>query len=118
MQCHLCKAFLTYNSVKTGTSHLNGHKCKVSSHYGNIEPYFAKKGSVIPAGVRETVADVCVHLCAKDIQPFDAVSGDGFVDIANVLISFGVHCGRVDARTVLPYPTTISRRVAQVAESL
>lgn len=60
----------------------------------------------------------CVHFCAKHIRPFDVVSGDGFIEVANVLISLGACYGQVDACADLPSPTTVSRKVADVAETM
>lgn len=62
---------------------------------------------------------MCTPLCEGHVtlwccQPLF----DGFLNVTDALISAGARRGQVDACTVLSYPTTISRRAAQVAKSV
>jgi len=43
------------------------------------------------------------------------VAGDGFVALAQALISVGVKYGQVSAKDMLPHPSTVSRKIADVA---
>lgn len=42
VQCNDCKAFLSYNGTRTGTSHFNRHNCKSSSKCASIASFFAR----------------------------------------------------------------------------
>lgn len=44
VQCRSCKAFLSYNSAKTGTSHLHRHKCNQYLQNTSIDKSLFKKG--------------------------------------------------------------------------
>ncbi|KAH7939474.1 hypothetical protein HPB52_012780 [Rhipicephalus sanguineus] len=52
------------------------------------------------------------------MRPFDAVCDDGFLNVADELIAIGAKYGSISARTVIPHPTTVSRRVSEVANEL
>jgi len=64
------------------------------------------------------VTEKCVEFICKDIRPFETIAGDGFVALAQSLINIGVKYGQVRASDVLPHPTTVSRRVSEVAANL
>ncbi|KAG0430922.1 hypothetical protein HPB47_022251 [Ixodes persulcatus] len=52
------------------------------------------------------------------MRPFDVVSGSGFKAAAEELTQIGAVCGEVNAQNILPHPTTVSRKVADVAAAL
>ncbi len=128
VQCRACKAVLAYDSKKTGTSSLQRHTdrgCTRSTAAANVSSY--KQTSVsdylsppaksVPASVRSSLTEKCVEFCCRDIRSFHTVAGRGFVDLAQDLINVGATYGRVSAESVLPDPTTISRRCKEAAAS-
>lgn len=118
VQCKNCKSFFAYDSAKTGTSHLSRHKCKMASDCAAITSLFQPKKPSVTASVKETIAAACVRWCAKDMRPFDVVCDTGFLSLADELIVVGARHGIVPAKDVLPHPTTVSRKVAEVAGAL
>lgn len=52
-------------------------------------------------------------MCAKELRLSDAVSGDGFSQVAQTLIKAGSLFGNLDAKEVLPDLRTVSRKVAE-----
>ncbi|KAH7953537.1 hypothetical protein HPB49_009655 [Dermacentor silvarum] len=52
------------------------------------------------------------------MRPFDVVCDKGFLSLADELIAVGARHGIVPAKYVLPHPTTVSRKVAEVAGAL
>lgn len=61
---------------------------------------------------------MCPCLCAKDMQPFDVVSGSSFMAVAEELIKTGARYGKMNAQDILPHPTTVSCKVAELAGAL
>ncbi|KAH9366339.1 hypothetical protein HPB48_006209 [Haemaphysalis longicornis] len=118
VQCKNCKAFFAYDGGKTGTSHLNRHKCKTAGNTTAITSFFAEKKTQVSSSVKDNVTTACVKWCAKDMRPFDVVCDDGFIKVADELIAIGAKYGSVSAKTVIPHPTTVSRRISEVANEL
>lgn len=52
------------------------------------------------------------------MRPFDVVCDDGFIKVADKIIAIGAKYGSVSAKTVIPHPTTVSRRISEVANEL
>ncbi|KAH7933304.1 hypothetical protein HPB49_011314 [Dermacentor silvarum] len=52
------------------------------------------------------------------MRPLDVVCDTGFFSLADELIVVGARRGIVPAKDVLPHPTTVSRKVAEVADTL
>lgn len=118
VQCSDCKAFLSYDGAKMGTPHLNRHNCNSSSKCASITSFFARNKVSIPLSVKERLAMTCVSLCAKDTQPFDVVRGEGFVEVVDEVISIGAHYESIPASDVHSDPTTMSLKVADVANAM
>ena len=57
-------------------------------------------------------------MCATDLRSFGAVSGQGFMQLAQTLIEVGAMHGKVNAADVLPHRTTVSRHMAEEAKTL
>ena len=49
------------------------------------------------------------------MQISETIAGEGFVGLAQSLITLGVKYGQVSAKDVLPHPTTVSRKITDVA---
>lgn len=57
-----------------------------------------------------------VEFCAKDMKPFEIVSGEGFRALVQHIWSLGAFYGNRDVGDILPHPTTISRNVSSIKE--
>jgi hypothetical protein len=52
------------------------------------------------------------------VRPFNIVTGQGFRELAQELIKVGAKYGHVKLEEILPHPTTISRRVSEMADEI
>lgn len=53
--------------------------------------------------------------CQSTTQISETIAGESFVGLAQSLITLGVKYGQVSAKDVLPHPTTVSRKITDVA---
>lgn len=90
----------------------NTFQCPGSA-YNQIVRYASKH---IPVKVKHTVMEKCVSFCCKDIEPFDAVKGEGFEELAQELINVKAAYGKVPVNSVIPHHVTIAKRCTDVAE--
>ncbi|KAG1957223.1 zinc finger BED domain-containing protein RICESLEEPER 2-like [Pimephales promelas] len=127
VQCRACKAVLAYDSKKTGTSSLQRHTDRgctrptaglaASNRQSSLSDYLSPAAKSVPASVKSNVTEKCVEFCCRDIRSFHTVAGRGFINLAQDLINVGATYGRVSVDSVLPDPTTISRRCKETAAS-
>jgi hypothetical protein len=123
VSCKRCSKVLSYDKIKGGTSHLRRHsetcngKASVSQSTPQISNFFKCKSGV-PLSVKQYVTERCAEFVCTDIRPFETISGDGFIALAQALIGIGVQHGQVSARDVIPHPTTVSRKIADIATNL
>lgn len=68
--------------------------------------------------IKKALTEKLVEFCGKDVRPMEIVSGDGFKNLAQFLISVGAEHGNVDVSTIFPHPTTISRHIADVKKNV
>jgi len=113
---------LTYDKRKGGTWHLRRHAaaCQSATPSGSgttpIGQFF--KSASVPPAVKQEIEEItvkCADFACRDLRPFETVAGDGFVALAQAFISVGVKYCQVSAKDVIPHPTTVSRRVTDVA---
>lgn len=104
VQCKTCQALLFY---KSSTSGMKRHNCTL--------PTTATSNTNILKEDKDKLRDTCVQMCGKDLRPFNFVQGEGFSEVAQVLINIGAKYGKIDAALVLPHRTTISRHINEVA---
>ena len=116
VQCQKCLNFFSYNS-KSGTSHLRRHNCGKKTSF-KLTNFLKPQTSSTDKSDKQTVLQAAIKLCSKDLRPFDIVSGEGFINFAQVLINIGAKKGNIDASDILPHPTTISRNIVETAETL
>ncbi|CAM4571232.1 unnamed protein product [Leuciscus chuanchicus] len=128
VQCRACKAVLAYDSKKTGTSSLQRHTDRgctrptaglaaSNNRQSSLSDYLSPTAKSVPASVKSNVTEKCVEFCCRDIRSFHTVAGRGFINLAQDLINVGAAYGRVSVYSVLPDPTTISRRCKETAAS-
>ncbi|XP_077497378.1 uncharacterized protein LOC144107994 isoform X2 [Amblyomma americanum] len=106
VQCKSCQRFLSYDAGKTGTSHLNRHKCKPTAEHTPATP------STVPASIRDNLMAAFTNWCAKSMRSFDIFSYDEFLKLADNLIATGAHYGSVSAEQLLPHPCAVTREKA------
>lgn len=105
VQCTNCQTILSYKNSTTG---MNRHKCVLKSTESNT----------ISKQDKDKIKLKCALMCAKDLRPFNFVGGNGFHDLAQELINTGAKYGEIDAASVLPHPTTVSRHLAEMADEI
>ncbi|CAF3591535.1 unnamed protein product [Rotaria sp. Silwood1] len=120
VQCVKCKKLLAYEPKNTGSSTLKSHasSCKFESGSATYSiENMLKKNNDVPSDIKRLVTDACAKMCSYDMRPYETVSGKGFELLCNTLIDVGRKITKLnDAATILPDPTTISRRVHVLAE--
>lgn len=115
--CVKCKKAYAYSGHKTGTSSLLRHKC--TSGTSTILRYTQSTVTKpVTNDAKDMVCRRAVEFVAKDIRPFQVVAGAGFLNMAQTLIGIGAKYGNVDASSLLPHPTTLSRKTSELAEEL
>ena len=96
--CKKCDHVLVYKKGKTGTSTMAKHKCGIIARGQPVLLPVAAKvmpspqpttptpdaGKIITQ-VKATITTACVDYCAEDLRPFDAVAGQGFLDLIDVV---------------------------------
>lgn len=96
---------------KASTSGMKRHKCKIEKNVAPATP-------VVSRDDKDRVRDKCVDMCAKDLRPFATVGGEGFKDLAQELINIGVKYGPLEAKDVLPHPSTVARSLRERANQI
>lgn len=117
VQCQKCYNFFSYNSAKSGTSHLRRHHCnkKPSS---KVTEFFKPQTPSVDKNEKQIVLQAAIKMCSKDLRPFDILSGEGFIHFAQTLINIGAKRGVINVSDILPHPTTVSRNTVETAEKL
>ena len=114
LACVICQKVYDYNRSK-GTGNLLAHKKRCSKRNEKIEGTNFSQADV--GKMKTEIADVVVKYVCQDLRPFSCVEDSGFLHLANALIQIGAQHGNVSAETILSHPTTISKRLSEVAES-
>lgn len=70
------------------------------------------------AALKKLITRKLVEFCAKDLRPFEIVSGEGFRNVVQHIWSLGAFYGNKDITCILPHPTTISRNVASIKNKI
>lgn len=122
VSCNRCKKLLSYDKIKGGTSHLRRHadicnaKSVASSSTPSISNFF--KSCTLPLSAKQNITEKCAEFACVDIRPFEVVAGNGFKAMAQAFIDIGVKYGQVSASDVIPHPTTVSRKISDIATNL
>jgi len=61
----------------------------------------------LPSAAVKELQDGALRFVARDIHPFSVISGDGFLDFAQMLVNFGAAHGKYDVREVIPHRTSV-----------
>lgn len=117
--CKLCHTAITYMGRQTGTSTMKRHKCRVVSNQASIVSHCVSGVSSISKSDKDTVTRACADFVCKDLRPFSTVSGDGFIQLVQSVIDVQrKHNTRLNAKDLLPHPTTVSRNVEKRAAAV
>lgn len=109
VKCNDCDKIYLYAS-KTGNTQLNRHNCKETS----------KNLGILHAANNEQKKNVNEKLtiaCISDGRPFEMVAGTGFLNFVQAVVDEAQQSEhRIDARSLIYHPTTISRHVHGIKE--
>lgn len=70
------------------------------------------------AALKKLITTKMVEFCAKDMRPFEIVSGQGFKALLQHIWSLGAFYGNKNVGDILPHPTTISRNVSSIKKEM
>lgn len=117
VSCDVCKDVLVHSS-SNGTSSMMKHKksCKkIVVHKNdntNIKDYFCRTTrEIYSRKVKEKLVDACTEFVALDNRPFYLISGNGFINLAQVIFDTGKSASKfinINITDLLPHPTTVS----------
>ncbi|CAF4678867.1 unnamed protein product, partial [Rotaria socialis] len=124
VSCDKCKQLMAYRA-RDGTNSLARHtrSCKNessisssnSSNQNQVTDYFSSsKTSIIPKKIKDRVKIACVEFIALDSRPFETVSGEGFMKLAQSLFDVDKYfspTSAVNLKDIIPSPVTVSRNV-------
>ena len=113
--CRNCDYITKYN-YKLGTSNLRRHRCCNLDNQSKITSFLQKNEA--PANVKELIKKKSINFVCCDLRPFEIVSGKGFQEFAQELVNIGSVYGPLSIDELLPNPTTISRNIVKMAESI
>ncbi len=82
------------------------------------ESLMYKLNTQVITEVKQHMTQKVVEFCALDVRPMETIAGDGFIRLAQYLVSLGATYGNFDVSTVLPHPTTVSRHIHSVKMNL
>lgn len=120
--CKTRKKVLAFDSRKLGTPSLRKHMDPCGSKAGgSIEKYFLKSKHSLPKADRadtDPITNLAVKSVSRDFRSFETVCGEGSRELEQGLIDVGARAGSVDTLTLLPDPTTVSRRLTEFAEEI
>lgn len=125
VQCIKCLTVLVYDSTKTGSS---THKAHAETCFGGGSPSLNKsqditsmmnKANRVPADAKHHFIEACAAFCSYDLRPFETVNGNGFELLCQSLLDVAYNNSyRIKAADIIPDPTTVSRRVKNLAEGM
>ncbi|CAF3834344.1 unnamed protein product [Rotaria sordida] len=123
VQCLKCLSIFSYEANKTGSS---THRSHAQCCFGGGAPSPSRnqdistlinKNKNMFAGAKSTFTEACAKFCAYDLRPFEIVNGYGFEVLCQSILDLAhQHPHLTEARSIISDPTTISRRVKNLAE--
>lgn len=116
------KKVLAFKPCKLGTLSLRKHAetCCGKAVAGSIERFISKSKNELSTPdqpAKDAITKLAVKFVSRDVRSFETVCGEGFKELAQGLVDVGTS-GRVDTVTLLPDPTTVSRRLTKCAEEI
>jgi hypothetical protein len=95
---------------KNGSSGLNRHRCKAKG----LDEALQEPASESKKRVTKKLSLMCI----KDSRPFEAVYGEGFLDVCQELLDIQYESkGKLNARSIVCHPTTVSRNIHGIRDS-
>lgn len=117
--CKTCKKVLRYQT-KNGSSNALSHAEKHIAMKNTIETFLIKpKGLNLLSGDKDRLMQSFVQFVTKDIRPYQAVEGEGMLDLLNTIWNLGARYGaatKEEIIEVLPSAVTVSRHVRKSAK--
>lgn len=97
------------------------HKCKATTNQPTITDIISTNSasSKVSQADKDYVTRACVDFVCKDLRPFNTIEGDGFTSLVQKLLDLQHKSStRLDAKSLLPHPTTVSRNLQTKASSV
>ncbi|CAF4238185.1 unnamed protein product [Rotaria magnacalcarata] len=123
LQCTKCLSIFSYDVNKTGSSTHKSHAqnclgggAASTSKNQDISDMFSKDKISLTSS-KAAFAEACAKFCAYDLRSFETVNGQGFELLCQSLLDIAhKHPHRIQAKSIISDPTTISRKVQKLAE--
>lgn len=116
--CNDCRKVFK-NSSSGGTSNALAHMKKHKQPKQTIDKYIAPvKSAVLTLSERDGLAEASINFVCKDLRPYAALEGEGFLDFAHTIWNLGAKHGaatRDHISSILPSAVTLSRNVKKMA---
>lgn len=116
VKCTKCDKFQPFKGPTT--TQLNRHKC--SSRQQNLLSFVSKKTTVKKEDL-ENLKNACVKFVVKDIRPYFAVEGDGFIDVLKCMTNIGLKypfINESEIEDLIPSRNTVKNEVEKVAHEV
>ena len=125
VQCVKCSSILAYDSNRTGSSAQKAHAeaCRgggdASARRNQDIRTMLNKDNNVSAAEKSSFIEACAKYCSFDLRPFETVNGHGFEILCQSLLDLAhKNPHRIEAANIIPDPTTVSRRVKNLAERM
>lgn len=108
--CTGCGKVITYNSAN-GTNNLTRHKKTCSVQSNKLDSYVINKKIDFSKRDRDNILSASERFCYEDLRPFQAIEGNGWINLLGTVSAITVRNGLLSADTIkilLPAPTTVS----------
>ena len=119
MMCTKCKgigglyAWNKKGGFGTQTRHINKDYNTANKQQPTISSMFTKKNKLKPH--EDRIHRACERFVIRDLRPFNAVEGEGFIELCDTMISIGASIGskveKKELREIIPCGNTISRKL-------
>ena len=115
--CKHCHVAFSFTGRQSGTSTLRRHKCsKLRDASQPPITLMAPCKKTITQADKDIARNASVDFVCRDLRPFVTVQGEGFIDMIQRLFELQhKSTSLLDARLLLPHPTTVSRCVGDKA---
>jgi hypothetical protein len=121
VRCNACLGVFAYNERKTGSSSLSRHASlcaeKLNRQDNVVFPGIADKKDP-PKQAKDDFKVACANFCALGLRPPEMMKDEGLVMLIQTALDLGASYatyGRLDARKLLPCPTTVANCIEEQA---
>ena len=124
--CRSCKTLYSFKGAhSSGTSSLSRHACTAEpakNGQKHLTKYLESLENLkpVPTAAKAAMTDACASFTAKDLRAFNAVSGEGFLDVIKTAVSLE---RRFDfsldlVADLIPHRTTVGKSLGEKASEI